>query len=113
MLTIKEKEIMKRIAKLAILEEDLIKGEMSHYKQRTYRERPRDEMGRWLPDNHETSLKETEEFELISPRKIKIVRDKEKSQCYHVKDSGFTIEDLKSLLACIGVLAAFIFAAMT
>jgi len=109
MLTIKEKEIMKRIAKLAILEEDLIKQE----KQRAYKERPRDEMGRWLPNNHETSLEETEEFELISPRKIKIVRDKEKSHCYHVKDTGFTMEDLKSLLAVVGVLAAFIFAAMT
>lgn len=113
MLTITEKEIMKRIAKLAILEEDLIKREMSHYNRREFKERPRDEMGRWLPNNHETSLEETEEFESISPRKIKVVRDKEKSHCYHVKDSGFTIEDLKSLLACIGILAAFIFAAMT
>lgn len=114
MLTIAEKEVMKRMARLAMLEEDLIKREMKHYNKRAFKERPRDEMGRWLPNNHETSLEEMEEeLQSESTRKIRISKDKEKDYLYHVKDASFTIEDLKSLLAVIGVLGAFLLAVFT
>lgn len=114
MLSIAEKEIMRRMARLAILEEDLIEREMNHYKKRSYKERPRDDLGRWLPEDQKTSYEEMEEeSQYGSTRKIKVVRDKEKPHSYHVKDTGFSREDFKSLLAVIGVLATFIYLAIT
>lgn len=114
MLSIAEKEIMRRMARLAILEEDLIEREMDQYKKIAYQERPRDDLGRWLPKDQRTSYEEMEEgSQSESIRKIKVVRDKEKPHSYHVKDTGFSREDFKSLLAVIGVLTTFIYLAIT
>ena len=110
MLTITEKAMMKRMAQRMILEENLMEREM----KRSFQDRPRDELGRWLPKEGGTSLEEMEEesqYELN--RKIKVVRDKEKPHSYDVVETGFNIEDLKSLLACIGVLSAFLYAVFT
>lgn len=113
MLTIAEKEVMRRIARLAIMEEDLLK-EMGQHKKRRFQERPRDEMGRWLPNEGGTSFEEMEEeLQSDSPRKIKVVRNKERPHTFDVKDTGFNMEDLKSLLAVIGVLGAFLLAVFT
>lgn len=114
MLSIAEKQVMKRMARLAMLEEDLIQREMNHYRERQFQERPRDELGRWLPKEGWTSSEEpVEESPLNLPRKIKVIRDKEKPHTYDVKETGFNIEDLKSLLAVIGVLATFLYAVFT
>lgn len=113
MLTIAEKEVMRRMARLAMLEEDLIQRELQH--KRAFKERPRDELGRWLPQEEaRTSYEETaEESQLESIRKIKVVKNKQQPHTYDVKETGFSKEDLKDLMAVIGVLGAFLLAVFT
>lgn len=114
MLSIAEKEVMRRMARLAMLEEDLIQREMKQYRERHFQDRPRDELGRWLPKEGWTSSEDLEEeSQSNSLRKIKVIRDKEKPHTYNVHETGFNIEDLKSLLAVIGVLATFLYAVFT
>jgi len=114
MLSITEKEILRRMARLTVLEEELNKQEMNIYKGRQFQERPRDELGRWLPKEGRTSYGEpAEELQSELTRKIKVVRNKEKPHSYDVIETGFSIEDLKSLLAVIGVLATFLYAVFT
>ncbi|MET3689842.1 hypothetical protein ABIC37_005392 [Priestia megaterium] len=42
-----------------------------------------------------------------------MVRNKQKPHTYDVKETGFSKEDLKDLLAVIGVLGAFLLAVFT
>lgn len=114
MLSIAEKAMMKRMAQRMLLEEKLIEMEKKQHKKHSFQDRPRDELGRWLPKEGETSLEEMEEESPLElNRKIKVVRNKEKPHSYDVVETGFNIEDLKSLLAVIGVLAAFLYAVFT